>query len=76
MLHRIWLGFFVIAFFSALYRWLGLNDIDVFQRIVKSTFDMASLSVELSIGLIGVLSLWLGIRVGARGSGFGCRILV
>ena len=39
MLHRIWLGFFVIAFGSGLYRWLVQGDTDVFQRMVKATFD-------------------------------------
>lgn len=61
MLHRIWLSFFVIAFFTALYQWLGAGDAEVFQRMVKASFDMAALSVELAIGLIGVLALWLGV---------------
>ena len=69
MLHRIWLSFFIIGFVSAFYQWLGIGDADVFQRIIKSTFDMASLSVELSIGLIGVLSLWLGIAALGEASG-------
>jgi len=69
MLHRIWLSFFVIAFLSAIYQWLGHGDHDVFQRLVKACFDMASLSVELAIGLIGVLSLWLGIAALGEASG-------
>ncbi len=74
MLHRIWLSFFVIGFLSALYQWLGLGDADVFQRIVKSTFEMASLSVELSIGLVGVLSLWLGIAALGEASGLMAKL--
>ncbi|ARN74188.1 nucleoside recognition domain-containing protein [Oceanicoccus sagamiensis] len=74
MLHRIWLSFFIIGFLSALYQWLGLGDADVFQRIVKSTFDMASLSVELSIGLVGVLSLWLGIAALGEASGLMAKL--
>lgn len=74
MLHRIWLSFFVIGFISALYQWLGLGDADVFQRIIKSTFDMASLSVELSIGLVGVLSLWLGIAALGEASGLMAKL--
>ncbi|MCP3907363.1 MAG: spore maturation protein [Oceanicoccus sp.] len=74
MLHRIWLSFFVIGFLSALYQWLGLGDADVFQRIIKSTFDMASLSVELSIGLVGVLSLWLGIAALGEASGLMAKL--
>ena len=61
MLHRIWLGLFVVAFISALYQWLGFGDAAVFQRMVTSLFDMAGLSVELAIGLIGLMALWLGI---------------
>ena len=69
MLHRIWLGFFVIAFGSGLYRWLVQGDADVFQRMVKATFDMAGLSVELAIGLIGLLSFWLGVVALGEASG-------
>ena len=69
MLHRIWLGFFVLAFISALYQWQGLGHADIFQQMVKASFDMASLSVELSIGLIGVLSFWLGVVKVGEASG-------
>jgi spore maturation protein SpmA len=69
MLHRIWLGFFVVAFISALYQWLGLGDAAVFQRMVKALFDMAGLSVELAIGLVGLMGLWLGIVAVGEASG-------
>lgn len=69
MLHRIWLGFFVVAFISALYQWLGLGDAAVFQRMVAALFDMAGLSVELAIGLIGLMALWLGIVAVGEASG-------
>ncbi len=74
MLHKIWLSFFVIGFISALYQWLGLGDSAVFQRMITSTFDMASMSVELAIGLIGVLSLWLGIVALGEASGLVARL--
>lgn len=74
MLHRIWLSFFVIGFISALYQWLALGDAEIFQRIIKASFDMASLSVELSIGLIGVLSFWLGIAALGEASGLMARL--
>jgi spore maturation protein SpmA len=61
VLHRIWLGFFLLAAVSASYQWLALGDAAVFQRMVTASFDMAALSVELAIGLIGLMSLWLGI---------------
>src|SRR5210317_1403899 len=69
MLHRIWLGFFLVAFASALYQWLGAGDAAVFQRMVAALFDMAGLSVELAIGLIGLMALWLGIVAVGEASG-------
>lgn len=50
-----------MAAVSAAYQWLALGDAAVFQRMVTASFDMAALSVELAIGLIGLMSLWLGI---------------
>ena len=69
MLHRIWLGFFLVAFASALYQWLGLGDAAVFQRMVSALFEMAGLSVELAIGLIGLMAFWLGIVAVGEASG-------
>ena len=69
MLHRIWLGFFVIGFASALYQWLGLGDAGVFQRMVSALFEMAGLAVELAIGLIGLMALWLGVVSVGQASG-------
>ena len=69
MLHRIWLGFFLVAFISALYQWLGLGDAAVFQRMVTALFDMAGLSVDLAIGLVGLMALWLGIVAIGEASG-------
>ena len=69
MLHRIWLGFFLIAFVAALWQWLGMGDSGVFQRMVESTFSMSRLTVELAIGLIGTLAFWLGMMKLAEASG-------
>jgi spore maturation protein SpmA len=69
VLHRIWLGFFLLAFLSALYQWLGLGDALVFQRMVQALFEMAGLTVELAIGLIGLMALWLGIVALGEASG-------
>lgn len=69
MLHRIWLGFFLIAFAGGLYHWLALGDAAVFQRMVQATFDMSKLSVELALGLIGTLAFWLGIMKLAEAAG-------
>lgn len=69
MLHRIWAGFFIVAFISALFQWLVAGDVEVFQRMVAAMFDMASLSVELAIGLIGLMALWLGVVALGEASG-------
>ncbi len=69
MLHRIWLGFFLVAFISALFQWLVAGDANVFQRMVGALFEMASLSVELAIGLIGLMALWLGVVAIGEASG-------
>jgi spore maturation protein SpmA/spore maturation protein SpmB len=69
MLHRIWLGFFLLAFVSGLYQWLGNGDADVFQRMVSALFEMAGLTVELAIGLIGLLAFWLGVVALGEASG-------
>ena len=60
MLTHLWFAFFAVSFISACYQWLVNGQADVFSLLVQSTFDMAALSVEIAIGLIGVLALWLG----------------
>ncbi len=60
MLTHIWFGFFAAAFLAAIYQWLVNDRGTIFSALMQSTFDMAALSVEISIGLIGVLCLWLG----------------
>jgi spore maturation protein SpmA len=60
MLAHIWFGFFAVAFIAAMYQWLVNGNAAIFSEVMQSTFDMAALSVEVAIGLIGVLCLWLG----------------
>ena len=60
MLTHIWFAFFAISLLSACYQWLINGQSEIFSALVQSTFDMAGLSVEIAIGLIGVLALWLG----------------
>jgi len=60
MLNILWLGFFVIAAGSAIWRWLVVGDAAVFAAMVESLFTMAKLSVEVMILLFGTLTLWLG----------------
>ncbi|MDH3637424.1 MAG: spore maturation protein [Gammaproteobacteria bacterium] len=60
MLARLWFGFFIAAFLGAVYQWLALGNAGIFGEVIGATFDMAKLAVEIAIGLIGVLCLWLG----------------
>ncbi|VAW53518.1 Gate supefamily SpmA/SpmB domains protein [hydrothermal vent metagenome] len=60
MLTHLWFAFFAVSFISACYQWLINGQSEIFSALIQSTFEMASLSVEISIGLIGVLALWLG----------------
>lgn len=68
MLNKIWLSFFIIAFVSALATWVGGDGL-VFERLVDAVFNMAKVSVEIAIGLIGALCFWLGIMKIAERSG-------
>ena len=74
MLHRVWLGFFLTAFAAGCYQWAFAGDAAVFQRMVSAMFDMASLAVELAIGLIGLMALWLGIMALGEASGLVDRL--
>ena len=66
VLNYIWIGFFAIAFLIAAVQ-LMLGNTDVFPAIMNSTFDNAKTAFEISIGLTGVLSLWMGImKIGER----------
>jgi spore maturation protein SpmA/spore maturation protein SpmB len=68
VLNYIWVSFFLIAFVVALIKLLVFNDTTVFPAMLQSTFDMARTGFEISIGLAGVMSLWLGLmRIGEKG---------
>jgi len=67
VLNYIWIGFFFIAFLIAAIQLL-LGNTDVFPAIMNSTFDNAKTAFEISLGLTGVLSLWMGImKIGEKG---------
>lgn len=67
ILNYIWIGFFLVALVVAIIRTI-LGDFIVFADIVNSTFDMAKIAFEISLGLTGVLCLWLGImKIGEKG---------
>lgn len=68
VLNYIWVAFFVIAFVIAVVKLLVFGDTTVFPAIMDSTFSSAKTAFEISLGLTGVLSLWLGImKIGERG---------
>ena len=68
VLNYIWIAFFLIAFVVATVKLLFLGDTSVFPAIMDSTFETSKTAFEISLGLTGVLALWLGImRVGEQG---------
>src|SRR5210317_1484470 len=67
-LNYLFILFFLVAFVIALVRLIFLGDVEVFPAMVNSTFDMAKTGFEISLGLTGVLTLWMGImKIGERG---------
>ena len=68
VLNYIWIAFFLIAFVVAAVRLVFMGDTGVFPAIINSTFDSAKTAFDISLGLTGVLSLWLGImKIGELG---------
>ena len=68
VLNYIWIGFIIIAFVIALAKLIFLGDVTVFPALINSTFASSKTAFEISLGLTGVLSLWLGImKIGERG---------
>ena len=74
VLNSLWVSFFFIATFSALWRWFGKGDSAVFAEMVDSLFSMAKLSVEVMVLLFGTLTLWLGFLKIAEHAGLVKRI--
>lgn len=68
VLNYIWIAFFIVAFVMALAKLVFMGDYDVFPAMMNSTFDSSKTAFEISLGLTGVLSLWLGImKIGEKG---------
>ncbi len=68
VLNYIWVAFFVIAFIIAVVKLLFMGDFEVFPAMMDSTFASSKTAFEISLGLTGVLSLWLGImKIGEKG---------
>ena len=69
VLNYIWIGFFVVAFIIALVKVIFLGDTEIFTAIMNATFDSSKTAFEISLGLTGVLALWLGIMKIGENSG-------
>ena len=69
VLNYIWIAFFIIAFVIALIKVIFLGDTEIFTAIMNSTFDSSKTAFEISLGLTGVLALWLGIMKIGENSG-------
>ncbi len=68
MLNYIWIGFFLVAFVVALIKLVIFQDTTVFPSMMEATFASAKNAAELSIGLTGVMTMWLGLmKIGERG---------
>lgn len=74
MLNRIWISFFFIAFFSCAYQWLFKDNFLIFEQAINAIFDMSKVTVEIAIGLIGILSFWLGMMKIAEQAGIVDRL--
>ena len=67
MLNRIWVAFILVGFVAAVAQLLQ-GDLDIFTRVLNGLFDTAKTGFDISLGLVGVMSLWLGImKIGERG---------
>ena len=68
VLNWIWIAFLVIAFLMAAGRTIVDGDFQVWSDVMNASFDQAAFAFEVSLGLTGVLTLWLGImKIGERG---------
>jgi len=68
ILNYIWVGFFITAFIVGMIRLLFFGDTGIFPEMMNSTFEMAKTGFEISLGLTGVMTLWMGLmKVGEAG---------
>ena len=68
VLNYIWIAFFIVAFGIALFRLLLMGDVEVFPAMMNATFEQSKTAFEISLGLTGVLSLWMGVmKIGEKG---------
>ena len=68
VLNYIWIAFFLVAFAVALVKLVFMGDYEVFPAMMDSTFSSSKTAFEISLGLTGVLALWLGVmKIGEKG---------
>ena len=68
VLNWIWIGLLAVAFLMAIGRTIFMGDLAVWSEIINSSFSQAAFAFEISLGLTGVLTLWLGImKIGEKG---------
>lgn len=68
VLNYIWVGFFIIAFLIGIIRLVFLGDVEIFPALFNSTLNMAKTGFEISLGLTGAMTLWLGLmKIGEKG---------
>ncbi|MDP3841466.1 MAG: nucleoside recognition domain-containing protein [Oxalobacteraceae bacterium] len=70
MLNLIWVSFFIVAFITACMQAVFFGQTDVFAAIVRAMFDSSKTAFEISLGLTGVMTLWLGIMKIGESAGF------
>jgi spore maturation protein SpmA len=67
VLNYVWVGFILIAFVVALFRLIFFHDVEVFSNIMNGTFSSAKTGFEVSLGLTGALTLWMGLmKIGEK----------
>ncbi|GLX81921.1 nucleoside recognition domain-containing protein [Thalassotalea eurytherma] len=69
MLNIIWSSFFLVALLAAFVQYFLLGNHLVFEQVISSIFDMSKLTVDIAIGLVGILSFWLGMMKIAERAG-------
>lgn len=66
-LNYVWIAFFIIAFVVALIKLIFFGDTEIFSNLINGLFDSAKTGAELSLGLVGIMTFWLGImKVGEK----------
>ncbi len=66
-LNYVWIGFFLIAFAVALFKLIVLGDTQIFSSVMNGMFDSAKTGAEISLGLVGIMTFWLGVmKIGEK----------